>query len=92
MNLNKSIHVSCHGIVKRLREVDDKHLANIIHYVEYYHPGDRDFIKELRIIAKNRGLTEFFLCLAPYSYICPDGEKVIWDYRLSRPRPAGQYE
>ena len=71
------------GELLHYHQMDDKHLANILHLINHYkHPKNKDLLKEI----KKRKLTKKFLKQAPYSFKDKKtGKIMIWDYYLDRP-------
>ena len=67
-----------------LKDLEDRHLANIIDYLKNLRPfGYKEILKVLRSIAKDRGLSTKFLGRSQIPYKNQYGRWEIWDGKNS---------
>lgn len=79
-----------------IKDMDDKYLANTIKFINHYFDkcylalgkDYTDFIlKELNLLASERGLIKHFLDNAPYPYQDRHGKWFIWSFRVDKDVP-----
>lgn len=76
-----------------VRGMSDEHLANSIQFMTKY-PGHyaSDILPTLKEEAKLRELSDEFLDRAPFPYKDGQGNYIVWDYQLNKPKAIGRYD
>ena len=73
-----TIWTTYEGAQIRFRDLEDTHIANILHFRKHSWNNEDSLCVYLRKMAKERGLTEEFLKRAPYPYKNMDNRWTIW--------------
>lgn len=76
-----------HGITKKLKDLDDTHLANLVQFIRIYCYGNNGFIELLDVlkrIQKDRGLSNAFMDRSQIPYKNPNGKWEIWSFTFNR--------
>jgi endonuclease III-like uncharacterized protein len=76
----KTIWKNVHGESKPLDQLEDSHLANIIHWSKFYMPDHTELIAVVTSILEDRGISEKFVDRAQIPYKNPYGKLEIWDF------------
>ena len=71
---------SMHGIVKKLKDLDDSHIANLINFASYYGHYHESLLEVLEEIRLERGLKQEYLDRSQIPYKNPNGNWEIWDF------------
>jgi len=79
------------GETIKINDLEDSHLANIIHYKECLSYGRDYTIPYFIMLAKERGLSDDFLECAPIPYFNKNGKWEIFDKDTRRIKEVSEY-
>lgn len=92
----KTVWTTHHGQKIRICDMEDTHIANLIHYIVclYLHWGKeaQDVVNDSRYTTfdderRRRGLSAEFINKAPYPYVGPHNQLRIWDADRMNSKP-----
>tara|TARA_R110000868_G_scaffold76573_6_gene220167 strand:- start:4823 stop:5101 length:279 start_codon:yes stop_codon:yes gene_type:complete len=81
-----TVWTSYQGVAKPLNELEDSHLANIIHHVKQYGAFDsHPIVRVCEEILTSRGVGLGLVDYAQIPHKNLKGQWAVWDYKQNRP-------
>lgn len=82
-----TLWTNCHGVTKKLKNLDDSHLSNLLHFLTVQGSfGRYELINVVKNIIKEKGLTEDFTNRSQIPYKNSNGNWEIWDFETNEPK------